>query len=244
MVEQEICNLLVCVRFTVEAPYLGVAQFGSALDLGSRGCGFKSHHSDQKYKSIWKGLSMKRKALIGMMVVVTLTGCSNAIPENEVVTEEITVPVVSVYDYVKASEEVVEIVEEIIEPTPELTTELEIEVVEPVVELTTTETYRVTAYCACEKCCGKWALNRPVDEFGNEIVKGAAGVQLVNGYTVASPLPFGTKINLEGYGIVEVQDRTAKWIVEEHGENVIDIYFSDHDTAWDFGVKYWEGTIQ
>lgn len=184
---------------------------------------------------------MKRKTLIGMMVVVTLTGCSNAIPENEVVKEEITVPVVSVYDYVKASEEVVE---EIIEPTPELTPEPEIEVVEPVVELTTTETYRVTAYCACYACCGQWALNRPVDEFGNEIVKGAAGVKLVDGYTCASPLPFGTKVELEGYGVVEVQDRTAKWIVEEHGENVIDIYIADHDKAWDFGVKYWEGTIQ
>lgn len=181
---------------------------------------------------------MKRKTLIGMMVVVTLTGCSNAVPENEVVTEEITVPVVSVYDYVKSTEKVVE---EIIEPTIELTPEPEIE---PVVELTTTETYRVTAYCACEKCCGKWALNRPVDENGNEIVRGAGGVELVNGYTVASPLPFGTKINLDGYGIVEVQDRTAKWIVEKHGENVIDIYFNDHDAAWDFGVKYWEGTIQ
>lgn len=27
--------------------YLGVAQFGSVLDLGSRGRGFESHHPDQ-----------------------------------------------------------------------------------------------------------------------------------------------------------------------------------------------------
>ena len=108
--------------------------------------------------------------------------------------------------------------------------------VEPIV-------YRVTAYCACEKCCGKWALNRPVDENGNPIIRGAGGVELVNGYTVASPLPFGTKIELEGYGVVEVQDRTANWIVEKYGENIIDIYIDDHDKAWDFGVKYWEGVI-
>lgn len=177
---------------------------------------------------------MKRKALFGIIVIVTLTGCSNTVQKNEeAAVEEVTVPVVSIYDYIEPRY----VVDEVITPTPET-------VEEPVVEVTTTTTYRVTAYCACEKCCGKWALNRPVDENGNEIVKGAAGVKLVDGYTVASPLPFGTKINLEGYGVVEVQDRTAKWIVEKHGENVIDIYFNDHDAAWDFGVKYWEGTIQ
>ena len=29
--------------------------------------------------------------------------------------------------------------------------------------------FRLTAYCACEKCCGKWALNRPVDENGETV---------------------------------------------------------------------------
>ena len=31
MVEREPCNLLVCVRFTVEAPYLGVVQLVERL---------------------------------------------------------------------------------------------------------------------------------------------------------------------------------------------------------------------
>ena len=33
--------------------------------------------------------------------------------------------------------------------------------------------YRITAYCACEKCCGEWAKNRP-----GGIVVGAAGIEL------------------------------------------------------------------
>ena len=71
---------------------------------------------------------------------------------------------------------------------------------EKVVEKTTQKsiTFRVTAYCACSKCCGKYALNRPLDENGNEIVLGAANKRLTSGVSCASPLPFGTKINLDG----------------------------------------------
>ena len=36
-------------------------------------------------------------------------------------------------------------------------------------------TFKLTAYCACEKCCGKYAKNRPVDEYGNPIVYGSSG---------------------------------------------------------------------
>lgn len=103
--------------------------------------------------------------------------------------------------------------------------------------------YRVTAYCACERCCGEWALNRPKDDNGNPIVVGAGGVILLNGYSCASTLPFGTKVELDGYGIVEVQDRTANWIVDKYGENVLDIYIADHAEAWVFGEKYLEGVI-
>ena len=31
--------------------------------------------------------------------------------------------------------------------------------------------FKLTAYCSCSLCCGKWANNRPVDENGNEIVR-------------------------------------------------------------------------
>ena len=104
-------------------------------------------------------------------------------------------------------------------------------------------TFRVTAYCSCKKCCGKWALNRPVDENGDEIVYGAAGEVLTSGVSCASPLPFGTIIELSGYGTVTVQDRFAEWVVEEYGENIIDIYFSDHETAKQWEVKMIEGEV-
>ena len=93
--------------------------------------------------------------------------------------------------------------------------------------------FRVTAYCACEKCCGKWALNRP-----NGIVYGAAGVELEAGVSCASPLPFGTVIEINGLGEYIVQDRIAQWVVDKYGENLIDIYFDDHEAAKQFGLQY------
>lgn len=93
--------------------------------------------------------------------------------------------------------------------------------------------YRITAYCACEKCCGEWALNRP-----NGIVYGAAGVELTAGVSCASPLPFGTVVEIEGLGEYIVHDRTAQWVVDKYGENLIDIYFDDHEAALEFGLQY------
>lgn len=105
-------------------------------------------------------------------------------------------------------------------------------------------TFRVTAYCSCAKCCGKWANNRPLDENGNPIVKGASGDVLIPMVSVASPLPFGTEIELDGIGTVVVHDRTAKWIVDKHGQYILDLYLDNHSEAWDFGVKYIEGVIK
>jgi 3D (Asp-Asp-Asp) domain-containing protein len=136
------------------------------------------------------------------------------------------------------------IVEEI-EPTETIET-----TTEKVVESTTQKsiepkyiTFRVTAYCACSKCCGKYALNRPLDENGNEIVVGAANKRLTSGVSCASTLPFGTKINLDGYGTVVVQDRTAQWVVDKYGENIIDIYFDDHQVASNFECHYMKGVV-
>ena len=104
---------------------------------------------------------------------------------------------------------------------------------EPEVELESLGEYRITAYCACEICCGEWALNRP-----NGIVYGAAGVELEAGVSCASPLPFGTVVEIEGLGEYVVQDRTAQWVVDKYGENLIDIYFDDHEAAKEFGLQY------
>lgn len=93
--------------------------------------------------------------------------------------------------------------------------------------------YRITAYCACEKCCGEWAKNRP-----GGIVVGAAGIELVAGVSCASPLPFGTVVEVEGLGTYIVQDRTASWVAEKYDNKVIDIYFDSHEVACEFGLKY------
>lgn len=113
-------------------------------------------------------------------------------------------------------------------PTPEVS----FEPVEPV-NLVYLGEFRVTAYCSCEICCGQWAENRP-----NGIVYGASGEPLVAGVSCASPLPFGTVLEVEGVGTYIVQDRTASWVVDKYGENLVDIYFDDHQAALEFGLQY------
>lgn len=92
--------------------------------------------------------------------------------------------------------------------------------------------FRITAYCSCEKCCDEWAKNRP-----NGIVYGAAGVELKAGVSCASPLPLGTVVEVEGLGEYIVQDRPAQWVIDKYGENQIDIYFDNHEAASAFGLK-------
>lgn len=92
---------------------------------------------------------------------------------------------------------------------------------------------RITAYCACEKCCGKWALNRP-----NGIVYGSAGIELKAGVSCASPWPIGTVVEIEGLGEYTVHDRPAQWVIDKYGKNQFDIYFDNHEAACEFGLQY------
>lgn len=91
--------------------------------------------------------------------------------------------------------------------------------------------YTVTAYCSCQKCCGEYAYNRPSGK-----VYGAAGVELTPGVSVAGWLPFGSHIIIEGQEYI-VQDRTAEWIRDKYKGRIIDIYFSDHATALEWGKQ-------
>lgn len=107
---------------------------------------------------------------------------------------------------------------------------------EPITVYVSAGTYRITAYCACEKCCGKWAKNRP-----NGIVIGAAGVELHEDYSIAMPgVPFGTEIYIDGLGHYVVQDRTSSWIAEKYNGRIVDVYFLDHGEALKFGAQYRE----
>lgn len=149
------------------------------------------------------------------MILVLLMGCRVGIT-NAPMEEPVEPPTVTVT----------------IAPTPVVTK-----------EAVETTTFRVTAYCACEKCCGAWAFNRPTDNNGVPLVYGAYGELLTPHVSCASPLPFGTEIELDGLGTVVVEDKTAQWVVDKYGENIIDIYFDNHEDAKNFGCRYVEGVI-
>lgn len=94
---------------------------------------------------------------------------------------------------------------------------------------------RITAYCSCVECCGKWALNRPKDENGKDIVNGSSGQRLVSEYSVAASLPYGTILEIDGLDSqFEVMDRTADWIQDKYSGMVIDIYIDDHQKCYDY----------
>ena len=82
--------------------------------------------------------------------------------------------------------------------------------------------YKVTAYCACSKCCGK----------STGIT--ASGKRATAGRTIAAPstFKFGTKLSING----------KQYIVEDRGGaikgNRIDLYVESHSAALRWGVKY------
>lgn len=104
-------------------------------------------------------------------------------------------------------------------------------VTEPITEKQT-YTYVITAYCPCEKCCGKWARER-----AGGVVRGATGIELHAGISCAAPLPMGTRVHIEGIGAYTVQDRTADWVADKYGNRIIDIYFDSHIEAERFGKR-------
>ena len=96
---------------------------------------------------------------------------------------------------------------------------------EPEPKLISLGEYKLTAYCACKKCCGK------TDGIT------ASGVKAKEGVTVAADtrvLPFGTKLFINGH----------EYIVQDKGGaikgNKIDIYFDNHQEALEFGVQHKE----
>ena len=84
------------------------------------------------------------------------------------------------------------------------------------------QTYKITAYCSCSKCCGKTTGRT------------ASGTKATAGRTVAasSKFAFGTKLNIGGH-IYTVEDRGGAI-----NGNRIDIYVNSHSQALQWGVKY------
>lgn len=101
---------------------------------------------------------------------------------------------------------------------------------------------RITAYCACDICCGEWATDRPADENGNPIVYGASGQVLTPGVSVACSLPYGTEIQIDGLpGTYIVEDRTAEWIQDKYNGMTVDIYMPTHESCYELlaGCPEW-----
>lgn len=92
--------------------------------------------------------------------------------------------------------------------------------------------FKLTAYCSCAICCGKWAYNRP-----NGIIYGAIGEELKEGYSIAvdpKVIPYRTEVIINGI-TYKAQDCGGGI-----KGNEIDVYFEDHDDALEFGVQYTE----
>ena len=81
--------------------------------------------------------------------------------------------------------------------------------------------YKLTFFCNCRRCCGKWA--------GGPCANGQMPAE---GRTVAcGSLPLGTRILIAGQGEYIVEDRGVS------GKH-IDIYMGSHSACLQKGVKY------
>lgn len=86
------------------------------------------------------------------------------------------------------------------------------------------DTFKLTAYCDCSICNGKWS-GQPT----------ASGTDYVEGRTIAvdpNVIPLGSKVIIDG----------TEYIAEDTGSaikgNRIDMYMNNHNRTLNFGVKY------
>ena len=90
------------------------------------------------------------------------------------------------------------------------------------------EIWKVTAYCACTKCCGKYSDG----QF-------ASGRLVYYGGVACNWLKFGTSL-LIGGKVYTVEDRGAKSLFGSKTNHIkhVDIYMPKHEDALKFGVKW------
>ena len=86
--------------------------------------------------------------------------------------------------------------------------------------------YRITHYCPCSKCNGKWANQT------------SSGAKPIAGRTIAvnpKTIPYGSEVMINDH--VYVAEDTGGVV---RRTKTIDILVDDHKTAWNLGVKYAE----
>lgn len=105
----------------------------------------------------------------------------------------------------------------------------------PEPELIALGEFKTTAYCTCIKCCGVWSQEHPSRVGTDYVQKTASGTIPTAGRTVSVDteiIPFGTILVIDGH----------EYIAEDTGSavkgQIIDIYFSTHEAAREYGVQY------
>jgi 3D (Asp-Asp-Asp) domain-containing protein len=99
--------------------------------------------------------------------------------------------------------------------------------IQEVIEMESIGEFNVSAYCPCEICCGPYADGIT-----------SSGERAIEGITIAADpnvLPEGTEVYIEGIGHRIVQD-TGGAIKG----NKLDLFFSSHQDALNFGRQYLE----
>lgn len=112
--------------------------------------------------------------------------------------------------------------------------QLERERLEDLARRTHKEVFRITGYCSCIECCGKWS-----SEVTGVESRTSSGTIPKQGRTIAvdtSVIPYGTEVIING----------VSYIAEDTGGgikgNCIDIYFNNHQDAVNWGKQYLEVT--
>lgn len=125
----------------------------------------------------------------------------------------------------------VEVKEEPVVEAVELVEEVPVEIVEEEPAVESLGEFKITHYCPCSKCCGKWADGIT-----------ATGTTAEEGRTIAvdpSVIPYGTEVTICYENGAEVT-----YIAEDCGGSIkgnrIDVFMDSHQAALIEGVKYGE----
>lgn len=88
--------------------------------------------------------------------------------------------------------------------------------------------WKITYYCSCEKCCGKWADGHF-----------ASGRKVYAGGVACNWLSFGTKIKINNK-IYTIEDRGARSLFGSKNNHIkhIDIWLDSHQEALNKGVEW------